>query len=43
MDRPAGLASAGAGYRWLDVTAKYASWLATEAAKATWADLLAGV
>lgn len=43
VDRPAGLAQSGTGYRWVDVTTAYASWTDLATANPTWNDVIAGV
>lgn len=43
VDRPAGLAQGGPGFRWADVTATYATWADVRVANAQWADVLDGV
>lgn len=43
VDRPAGLAQAGLGFRWADVIATYPTWADVMAANPTWADVIDGV
>lgn len=43
VERPAGPAEGGAGFRWDDVIAEYATWDDLVAANATWADVINGV
>lgn len=43
VDRPAGLAQGGVGFRWVDVTNVYSSWLELMADNAAWSDVIDGV
>lgn len=43
VERPTGPAEGGAGFRWDDVIAEYATWADVVAANATWADVTNGV
>lgn len=43
VQRPAGLAQSGPGFRWADVIATYATWSDVIAANPTWADVIDGV
>lgn len=42
VSRPAGLAQAGPGYRWVDITTAFASWLELYTLNATWDEVLDG-
>jgi len=43
VDRPAGLAQGGVGFRWIDVTNRYTSWLELMADNPAWSDVIDGV
>jgi len=43
VDRPAGLAQGGPGFRWADVLSTYGSWADVKAGNALWSNVLDGV